>query len=272
MYEQTNSEKEVQAYPDGKFAKTKTYNQVWTGLFIILIGAVLLMRQGGVDFPYWFFSWPVLLIALGILGAIKHNFRPGGWYALLAVGGVFLADRLMPGSSIKNFAWPCLIIAAGLWMVLKPKTHHKQFGRRRTRNQANDWQTGFGQGFNTGGQTEQTFSDDSDFIESSSFFGGVKKIVLSKNFKGGDISNIMGGTEINLTQADIQSKIVIDTTNIFGGTVLIIPPTWDVQSDVLTIFGGVDDKRQMTSQPLQPNKIVQLTGLCIFGGIEIKSF
>jgi predicted membrane protein len=230
------------------------------------------MRQGGIDFPSWLFTWPVLLIALGLLGAIKHNFRPGGWYVLLAVGGIFLADRLIPGTSIRNFAWPCFIIAAGLWMIVKPKNYQKHFRSRRKRNRADEWYGNALPDSNAGAQSHSATADDSDFIESSSFFGGVKKIVLSKNFKGGDISNVMGGTEINLTQADIQNKIVIDTTNIFGGTVLIMPPTWDVQSDVLTIFGGVDDKRQITAQPLQPNKIVVLTGLCIFGGIEIKSF
>ena len=272
MYEQTDKEKEIQAYPDGNQPRARSYNHILTGLFIIAIGAVLLMRQSGVDFPFWFFSWPVALIALGILGAIKNNFRPGGWVALLAVGGIFLADRLIPGTSIQNFAWPLLIMVVGFWMIVKPKTHHRHFGRWREKHRGNDWRNNQGN-FNTiDDQSNRAFSDSSDFIDSTSVFGGVKKMVLSKNFKGGDISNFMGGTEINLTQADIQNRIVIDTTNIFGGTKLIIPPTWDVQSDVVTIFGGVDDKRQITSEPLQPNKIVQLTGLCIFGGIEIKSF
>ena len=82
----------------------------------------------------------------------------------------------------------------------------------------------------------------------------------------------MGGTEINLTQADIQNKVTIDTTNIFGGTKIIIPPTWDVQSDIVAIFGGVDDKRQILSQASDPTKTIRLSGICIFGGIEIRSF
>ena len=272
MFQQTNNEKDIQAYPGERVTRVKRSNQAWTGLFIVLVGSVFLMRQAGVEFPYWLFSWPVLLIVLGLLGAIKHNFRPGGWYVLLAVGGIFLADRLIAGVSIQKFAWPCLIIAIGLWMIVKPKVNPTRFAHRRDRNSANEWRTDDPENPGSAHQNFKGFSDNSDFIETSSIFGGVKKIVLSKNFKGGNISNIMGGTEINLTQADIQSKIVIDTTNIFGGTELIIPPTWDVQSDVVAIFGGVDDKRQITSQPLQPNKIVQLTGLCIFGGIEIKSF
>jgi predicted membrane protein len=118
--------------------------------------------------------------------------------------------------------------------------------------------------------TEQP--DSNDFLDTTSILGGVKKIVLSKNFKGGDITNFMGGTEINFTQADIQSKVTIDTTNIFGGTKIIVPPTWDVQSDIVAIFGGVDDKRQMLTQTSDPVKTIRLSGICIFGGIEIRSF
>jgi len=45
------------------------------------------------------------------------------------------------------------------------------------------------------------------------------------------------GVRNKLTKADIQGKIVIDATNIFGGTKLIVPPDW-VQIDVVAIFGG----------------------------------
>jgi hypothetical protein len=82
----------------------------------------------------------------------------------------------------------------------------------------------------------------------------------------------MGGSEIDLTQADFQGRIKIDTTNIFGGTKLIVPPTWDVQSDMVAIFGGVDDKRQISGVKLDPNKVLILDGTCMFGGIEIKSY
>lgn len=95
---------------------------------------------------------------------------------------------------------------------------------------------------------------------------------MSKNFKGGDITNFMGGTEIDLTQADINGQIKIDATNIFGGTKLIVPPTWDVHSNVTCIFGGVDDKRQFNGEILNPDKVIHLDGTCLFGGIEIRSF
>ena len=260
-------QQKIENYAGDKRQRSRKSHHVLTGLFVLGIGAILLLRQSGVDFPFWFFTWPVILIGAGILGGIKSNFRPGGWMIVMAVGGVFLADRLIPGVSIQNFAWPLLIMAVGLWIIVKPKTHHRHFGRWHDRNRKEQWSNETNL-FND----SKELRDDNDYLDATSIFGGIKKIILSKNFKGGDITNFMGGTDINLTQADIPGSITIDTTNIFGGTKLIVPPTWDVQSDVVTIFGGVDDKRQIMSDGPHPAKVVRLSGLCIFGGIEIRSF
>jgi predicted membrane protein len=274
MNEQSDKDKELESLEQGR--PRFRNNNIWTGLFILCVGAVLLMRQSGVEFPFWFFTWPVLLIAIGVFGAIRNNFRPGGWMAILAVGGIFLADHLIPGRSIQHYAWPVLLMAVGLWIIVKPKTHrHQRFSqwREKHRQEWRERRETMRQGDSYNNDDFAKVSNDSnEFVDTTSVFGGVKKMILSKNFKGGDITNVMGGTEINLIQADIQGKVVIETTNFFGGTKLIVPSTWDVQSNVVTIFGGVDDKRQITSEPLQPNKIVLLTGVCIFGGIEIKSF
>ena len=242
--------------------KDKSRNHIFAGLFILGIGVVLLLRQSGIDFPFWLFTWPMILIAIGILGGIKHRFRPGGWLIVLAVGGIFLAEYLIPGVSIQRIAWPLLIMAVGFWIIVRPKTHHRHFGgcRRRNKQDINEY------------SDDGSHSDSSDFIDATSVFGGIKKMVLSKNFKGGEIVNVMGGTELNLTQSDIKGRINIETTNVFGGTKLIVPPTWDVQSDIVAIFGGVDDKRRFAAEPADPAKIIHLSGICLFGGVEIKSY
>ena len=121
-------------------------------------------------------------------------------------------------------------------------------------------------------KTEELAADRNDIIDATAVFGGVKKIILSKNFKGGDITNFMGGSEINLTQADFNGRVKIDATNIFGGTKLIVPAHWDVQSEVVAVFGGVDDKRRFIGVQPDPNKVLILDGTCLFGGIEINSY
>lgn len=243
----------------------RSRNHIWAGLFILGIGTVLLLRQAGVDFPAWLFTWPIIVIALGLLGGIKHRFHPGGWMIAVAIGGIFLADRLTPGSAIQQIGWPLLIMILGFWMIVRPKKYRHQFRQCRGQKK-NRWR------YEDRVEDFATERDSNDFIEATTVFGGVKKIILSKDFRGGDVVNFMGGTEINLTQADIKGRINIDATNVFGGTKLIVPSTWDVQSDVLAIFGGVDDKRQITAEAPDPSKIIHLSGTCLFGGIEIKSF
>ena len=96
------------------------------------------------------------------------------------------------------------------------------------------------------------------------------KKIFSKNFKGGEIVNIFGGTEIDLSQADINGEVRLELTQMFGGTKLIIPGSWKLIVKNAAILGGIEDKRP--NQPLDPNKILILTGTSMFGGIEIRSY
>ena len=119
--------------------------------------------------------------------------------------------------------------------------------------------------------TEAGYSKD-DFVESTSIFGGAKKIIISKSFRGGDLVNIFGGTELDLSQADFNGTATIDLTTIFGGTKLLVPSNWSVKSEAVTIFGGIEDKRRMQTITDAPQKTLLLRGTVIFGGIDIKSF
>jgi predicted membrane protein len=112
-----------------------------------------------------------------------------------------------------------------------------------------------------------------DFVDSTSIFGGAKKNIISKNFQGGDLVNIFGGTELDLTRADFNGTATIELTTIFGGTKLIVPSNWTIKSDAVTLFGGMEDKRNVQNLPENsPEKTLLLRGTVIFGGIEIKSF
>lgn len=64
----------------------------------------------------------------------------------------------------------------------------------------------------------------------------------------------------------------MELTTIFGGTKFIVPSNWTVKSEAVTIFGGLEDKRNTQTLIDNPDKILLLKGTVIFGGIEIKSF
>lgn len=240
--------------PEQSFYKRHRSGRVIAGLIIVAIGVVFLFRQLGYYFPYWMFKWEMLLIVIGVFVGIKHNFRNFSWLVLVAIGSIFLLDDIFPYSEFDDYDWPLVIIAVGLIMIFNS-------GKKRT-----DWSK----------WTQQNpIKVGDDFIDSTVIFGGDKKNVISKNFRGGDVTTIFGGTDINLMQADFSGRVVLDLTQIFGGTKLIVPPNWKVETkDVVAIFGGVEDKRPMISDlsTVDHSKVLVLDGTCIFGGIDIKSY
>jgi hypothetical protein len=73
-------------------------------------------------------------------------------------------------------------------------------------------------------------------------------------------------------QADIQGEIELDLTQIFGGCKLIVPSHWEIKSELVNIFGGVEDKRPTQNINTDHSKVIILRGTSIFGGIEIRSY
>ena len=110
-----------------------------------------------------------------------------------------------------------------------------------------------------------------DYLDITSIFSGVKRKVLSKDFKGGDVAVIFGGADIDFTMADINGRVVLEITQIFGGIKLVVPPHWHVTSDVVSLFAGFDDKR-INKTDYGSDKILVLRGTSFFAGVEIRSF
>lgn len=238
-------------------SKSSISGRVFGGLIVVAVGVILLARQMGVEFPFWLISWEMLMIAIGLYIGFRHSFRGPAWIVLVLIGAFFLADDIDPTLTIKDYVWPIVIIAVGLVIIFRPQKKNMNIFH------------------STDGQTSAPLPNASDdVLDSVTIFGGLKKNIISKNFRGGEVTTIFGGTDLNLTQADMTYPIVIEITQIFGGAKLIVPPHWKIQSEeIVSIFGGVEDKR-----PIMPNttyaedKVIILKGTNIFGGIDIKSF
>ena len=235
------------------------------------VGAALLLRNTGFPLPYWLFSWPMILILIGIYSGVKHNFSNSSWMVLIAVGGFFLVDRIIPDLSLAPYFWPLLIIALGVIFIIKPKKGKwLEVSEDEKKNGDNsitpiDWQQ-------TKVNNEFT-TDSNDFLKVDSVFSGVQRKVVSKNFQGGKVACVFGGADINLTQADINGKVEIKFDVVFGGAKIIVPPHWNIYNQIDGAFHGVDDKRKFNSAVvIDPEKILILRGSVVFGGIEIKSY
>lgn len=226
------------------------------GGIIVLVGTLLLARKVGADLPYWLFSWPMFLIAIGFYVGARHSFRQWGWLIPVAIGTAFLLEDFMPEIRIREFMWPLIIIGVGVAMILRSRGKHRGDLFKK-------W------------EQEATFTQQSTegFFESVTVFGENKKQILSKDFKGGESVCVFGGVEINLTQADINGRIPLELVQIFGGTKLTVPAHWKVETEeMVSIFGGINDKRHVQNSVTDQSKVLVLKGTTLFGGIDIKSF
>ena len=246
--------------------RRKGFSHIWAGLLVLGIGALLLLRQIGFLLPDWLFTWQMLLIVIGIYSGFKSGFRGAAWIIMIGVGALFMYDRYVPELDLRRYMWPLILIGIGLLIILKPKGNQRC--RHRFKEKFQKWEE---QHSSSPIGESRDFSKE-DFVDITSVFGGIKKIVVSKNFRGGDITNFMGGTELNLSQADIHGTVTIDATNIFGGAKLVVPASWDVKSEATAIFGGIDDKRDLHAIKPDPNKTLIIDGTCLFGGIEIRNY
>ena len=238
-------------------------SRVWTGLFIVVIGIAALLRNTLPNLPEWVFSWQMFLIALGFFLGIKHNFHGAAWFILMLVGGIFMTHEFFPELIMKEYLWPTGLIALGLFLIFRPLRHNWDWRQHVPPHILNK----------VDGEKEETkYYSSEDYIDSTSIFGGIKKNILSKKFNGGDIVNIMGGTEINLMQADIDGTVILEVTQIFGGTKLIVPSNWEIKPEMVAIFGGIEDKRTLQNLGENTGKILVLKGTTLFGGIEIRNY
>jgi len=232
--------------------------RVWAGLIVITVGTLWIAREAGADIPRWLFSGPMLLIALGVFIGTRHNFRNWVWLIPIGIGTALLADRYWFFEfNIKEFIWPSVVIIIGLVMIFRQKRKHQDGWI--------DWKKTNIESANA------SLTGEEDMIDAVSVFGSTRKNILSKNFRGGEVVNFFGGTELNLSQADITTPIVLDMTQVFGGSKLIVPANWRIQSELVSVFGGVEDKR-MIQPNIDPTKVLILRGTNVFGGLEIKSF
>src|ERR1700761_4173445 len=99
--------------------------RIWAGLFLLLVGGVLLLDQMGFPLPDWLFSWHILLIACGLFLGLRHNFRGGAWLIMIVVGGVYLIQDYYPHAELHRYILPGVLILVGLIIILRPKKSWK---------------------------------------------------------------------------------------------------------------------------------------------------
>ncbi len=216
--------------------------------FLIVTGIVLLLRNLNLlpGVPAYLFSWPMVMILFGsFILLAKQRIIPGlffigvGLYLLLPdITGIYI-------DSFRNF-WPLFLIIMGIVIALRANSS-SWYSRHKSH------------------KTESGL----DWVDIVSLLHKNKIIISSQNFKGGKITNILGATEINLLNAKLSSgKNYLDIVTLFGGTTLIVPNDWNIDTNGLSVFSGFSDKRETKyAGPDEP--VLFIKGTSIFGGAEI---
>jgi hypothetical protein len=208
--------------------------RILLGVVLLMAGIALMLRYFDLmpfTLPFYLFSWKTLLVVLGLVFIITEKNKSTG-FILFAIGSLLLVADAM------NMSFRQVI------QFVIPLTL-----------------------INTGAELNETLND-------VNIFGGGEKKIITNNFKGGQLTAIFGGSEIDLRNSHLAQGInAIDITCIFGGTSIRIPQDWHVKSEVTALFGGYSDERSSAIKdiPVNPDKLLYLKGLVLFGGVEIKN-
>ena len=232
--------------------KSITDKRVLLGGVLVVIGALLLLGSMDildVSISHIIFSWPFIFTIVGLFILFNTNKKLlGGIF--VGIGLFFLIPRIFPYVHYHGgIVFPVILIALGIYIILN----------HRKKDVVDAERSGFLK---------------KDLIDDVSIFGGGSKIVASDNFRGGNITAVFGGSEINLTGCKLaDGDQIIDMLLVFGGTTIVVPRDWNVVVNVTSILGGFSDKsiRDPGVIPDQ-SRTLYVKGLAMFGGGEVKNY
>ena len=277
------------------FTKPRNDGSIAFGVIILGIGLILLFRKFGLYIPDWVLTWPMILIAVGTYTLISQQFKSFFGSVVLFIGVYFLLKREFDlDLGLDQFLWPVGLIALGIYLILHKKQENKaleevrknwESSRKKKAEATNTEKIESAEVVDdaTAPHEEPTKAPDSGFVRAtgtafmdrineSVIFSGVNRKLMTKDFQGGKATVIFGGLNLDLTQVDFAGIVTLDLGAGFGGVKLLVPPHWDVRTEVSNIAAGLEDKRMFREGGVDTNKVLILKGTLLFSGLEIKSF
>ena len=228
--------------------------RVVLGAVLIFLGGIFLLSSLNIlDFHVGrvIFSWPFVMLVIGLFILVNTSKKLTGGL-LTGLGVFFLIPRIYPPIEYDSgIVIPVLLILFGIYIIFK----------KRKSSLAESL-----------GEGDAAINKDK--IDDVAIFGGGTKLISSDNFKGGNITAIFGGSEINLMNCGLApGDNVIDVLTIFGGTTIIVPKEWNIVVNVTSILGGFSNKSvRNPAVAIDHSRTLHVKGLAMFGGGEIKTY
>lgn len=220
------------------------------GAFILIIGVFSLIDNLNIfNTRNLLQFWPMIFIVLGGLKIAQANNSSG----YLIGGSLVFAGILMTlnhlgviSFGMRDF-WPIFLIIGGLIVIFKDRIVH-----------SND----------TPGLDGTSNGGSDSTIDVVAVMSGNQGKNSSTDFRGGEITAIMGGVELDLRGATIQSEAVLNVFSVWGGIVLRVPNDWTIINNGIAIMAGIDDQ---TVPAMNSGKRLIVKGYAIMAGVEIKN-
>jgi predicted membrane protein len=233
---------------------------------LIVIGTLFLLGNVHIlPSLNWFDFWPVILIVIGLMKLLEAPRRGSyvGGAVLFGLGAVFLTDNLhllpFPVWSL----WPLILIAVGAGLLFErlPWSNHPDWMGRR------DW----GRRASCCGPRVSAASGPGALNLAAVFSGGKRKFD-GQEFRGGVISAVFGGFELDLRKAAMAGdSAVLRVDAVFGGCEIKIPESWNVDLRGAAIFGGFSDETRHPPAGAPGIKQFVIKGGAAFGGVVVKN-
>ena len=223
------------------------------GLILILLGVGFLLDQTGFiqigDIINMY--WPVIIILIGLSGLLDRKSSKLRNLIVLAIG-VLLQLRKLGYITIDVFQlfFPVVLILIGINIIFS-----KGVKKHKTPVEPEKWS-----------KNNATAEDTVDLFV---IFSGIDTINQSNSFKGGKVSAIFGGIDLDLRGVTLNNnEAFLDVTALFGGVDISVPPNWRVEMTGTPILGAWENKTRLNTDPGAP--VLKIRGTAIFGGIEVK--
>ena len=223
-------------------------SQVVLGLLVVGMGVLFLLDNLDIlNFRHAIGFWPLVFIVAGCAALFGNGPRSGNYMGgvLIAIGVLMILGRLGFFYVSWGTVWPLVMIALG-GLVL-----YRSLGPGRVARPA----AAAGAGADS-------------VVDIVAVLGGFERRVSTPDFRGGEITAVMGGCALDLREASIVKEAVINVFTVWGGINVKVPPDWTVVLNGTPLMGGFSEK---TVTPPDGSKRLVITGYAIMGGVEVRN-
>lgn len=225
----------------------KNMKKVIWGVILLAVGVIFALNVLGVtNFDVWFPGWWTLFIIIPCgVGLFTERDKTGNAIGL-GIGVALLLSQLdiIDFSLVWKLILPIVIIAVAIKMIIR--------GARK--DEAEE-------------MIAKAKEGDGEIPSGFAAFSGTNMNFDGQVFEGAEINAIFGGVECDLRGAVIEKDCAIKLSAIFGGVDIFVPDNVNVKIKSTSIFGGVSDK---TSHNPDAKATIYISGICLFGGADIK--